>query len=419
MKRNSVIACAVAGICCGTYFFGRTYERSHGSIIAVDAINPSANFGGLVYHEIAKISFTKLYETLRGASAQMRVDWLQEIERLPEGSRKVAALCGYLRALVQIDPVQAGDLVIQLKRHRSPAMEAVISAALPSAMPELIKMLLKLPLEVRTYGLTDHLGIAVEDWAKIDPEAAAQFLDAHNEFEYRAALLRTWAGIDAKAAWSWLQRNAKKNTLPFDEEAWLIGWFRANSKDAVNYAFSNVSNVTFSEAIASLASELFQHDEQEAKQFVERLPTPELRQGALTRIADLASPASQNEWSPRSAATFIVQFASTDWPKNFSNVMGRWRDTGVAELVAWIGQLSPQLQANIIDFFPAPSSVKPEEDFLPLLQLGDSNIRSRLLQQMVKQLGSEIQSSPKEAVARLKLSSEQKAALAALLPHQH
>ncbi|HEY3661088.1 MAG TPA: hypothetical protein VGK91_07665 [Candidatus Udaeobacter sp.] len=416
MKSNGIIACAVAAVCCGAYFFGRSFERSHGSMIAA-AVNPTDNFGGLVYRDIAKISFAALYETLRSASAQERVGWLQEIERFSEGPRKIAALCGYLRALAQIDPVQAGDLVVQLKRHRSPAMETVISAALPSAMPQLVKMLLKLPPEVRTYGLTDHLGIAIEEWAKIDPQAVAKFLDAHKELrtqEYSRALLRTWAGIDVKAAWIWLQQHLN-NASPFDQEAWLTGWFSSDPEGAVSYAISHVNDANLSDAITSLAPELFQHDEQKAKQFIERLPTAELRQGALTKIADLASPLSQNEWSPPSAATFIVQFAPAEWPKNFSNVMARWRDTAVAELVAWIAQLSPQLQTSIIDLFPAPSSFEPEEDFLPLLQLGGSNVRSRLLQQMVKQLGSEIQLSPKQAVARLKLSREQKAELAVLL----
>ena len=117
--------------------------------------------------------------------AQVRIEWLHAIEQAPEGPRKIAALRGYLRALVQIDPVQAGELIVELKRHRSPAMESVLSAALPSAMPQLVSILLKLPPAVRTYGLTDHLAIALEDWAQIDPTAVADFLDAHNQLPFR------------------------------------------------------------------------------------------------------------------------------------------------------------------------------------------------------------------------------------------
>lgn len=419
MKRNIIFAMVLAGLCLGAYFFGRAYQRLHVSPpTSVAVVNPSANFGDFVYQNIAKISFADLYETLRRAPAQTRVEWLHEIEEAPEGPRKIAALCGFLRALVQVDPRQAGDLVIQVKRHRSPAMEAVISAALPSAMPQLVGMLLRLPTVVRTFGLTDHLNIVIEDWTQIDPEAAAQFLDMHKELpiqEYDTALFKTWAGIDAIAAGNWLQAHSK-DISPFARRAWLTGWFSADPEGAINYALSHVNEANLSDAITSLASEVFEQNQQKGREFIERLPTTELRKGALARIADLWSPSSLNDWSPSSAAAFIIEFPTAEWPKNFSDVLGRWRDIAASELVAWIAQLSPQLQTSVIALFPAPSSVEPEDDFLPLLQLAGSTIRSKLLEQMVKQFGSNNQSSPKEVLARLRLSPQQRAELAAFLP---
>jgi hypothetical protein len=423
MKRNIIIASALAALCLAAYFTGRTYYHSHLTVVNADpskttvAVNPPANFGHFIYDNIAKVPFAELYETLRRVPTQVRIEWLRQIEQVPEGPRKIAALCGFLRALVQLDPTQAGDLVVQLKRHRSPAMEAVISAALPSAMPEFANMLLKLPPAVRTYGLADHLALAIEDWAQIDPKAVAKFLDAHKELpiqDYDSALLRTWAGINAAAAWKWLEAHSRKIS-PFAREWWLNGWFSADPEGAIRYALSHVNDANFSNAIASLAPELFQQDQRKAREFIVHLPTTELRQSALSRIADLWSPLSLDEWSPRSAAGFIVQFPPAEWPENFSKLMGRWRDTAAAELVAWIAQLPPQSQAHAIDLFPAASSVEPEEDFLPLLQVGDSNVRSKLLQQMLKQLGLGTQLSPKEALARLNLSQKQKAELAALL----
>jgi hypothetical protein len=425
MKRNIIVATALAGLCLGAYFSGRSYQRSQASVAdptgpptAVSVVNPSANFGDFVYNNIAKISFADVYQALRIAPTRLRADWLHQIEKAPESPHKIAALCGYLRALAQVDPLQAGDLVVELKRHRSPAMEAVISAALPSAMPQLVKMLLKLPPAVRTYGLTDHLAIALEDWAQIDPRAVADFLDAHNQLpiqEYDIALLKNWAGIDARAAWNWLEAHSQ-NISPFARAYWLGGWFGADPEGAIDYGLSHVHAANMSDAITSLAPELFQQNELKARDFIRRLPTIELRQDALSRIADLWSPLSLNEWSPRNAAAFIVQFAPGEWPKNFSNVMGRWRDLAASDLVAWIAQLPSQLQINVIDRFPAPSSFEPEQDFLPLLQLSDSDVRSKLLQQMVQRLGSEVQSSPKEALASLKLSPEKKTELAAFLP---
>ena len=385
---------------------------------AASPVAAQADFGNVFYHDIAKIPFADLYETLRSVPAQVRSHWLAEIEQASEGPRKIAALCGFLRALVQIDPVEAGDLVVHLKRHRSPAMDAMISAALPSAMPQLVNMLLKLPPEVRNYALTDHLAIVIDEWAQIDPHAVTRFFDVHKEIpiqEYSASFLKNWAGIDAQAAWKWLEAQSK-NVSPFSVESWLTGWFDADPEAATNYALTHVQEEKLHSAIEALVPELFQQDKRKAQNFVDRLPTKELRQGALTRIADLGSPLSLNEWPAPDAASFIVQFPPTEWPENLSNVIGRWRDVAASELVGWIAQLPPEARNNVIERFPAPSSFEPEYDFLPLLELSDSSVRSKLLRQMVQRLGSETQSAPKEAFARLRLSPEQKAELAAFLP---
>jgi hypothetical protein len=279
-------------------------------------------------------------------------------------------------------------------------------------------MLLKLPRAVCDYGLTDHLAITIDEWAQVEPEAVARFLDLHKDLpipEYGSSFVKAWAGINAADAWKWLEAHSE-NTVPFGVASWLNGWFRADPEAATNYALAHTHDNKFADAVTSLAPELFQQDERKAKAFIAELPTSELRQGALTRVADLWSPTSLNEWPAPNAAAFIVQFSPAEWPKNFSDVLGRWRDVAASELVRWISELPPQLQVSVIDRFPAPSSFEPEQDFLPILKLRESNIRSKLLQHMVQQLGSEVQSSPKETLARLKLSPDQKAELAAFLP---
>lgn len=426
MRRNLVILSTLAAFCVTAYFSGRAYEHSRFTpAISVSPVsgltespaNPPVDLGNVVYHDLARISFADLYETLRDATPPQRVEWLCDIEQTPEGPRKIAALCGFFRALVQADPRMAAELVIKLPRHRGPAMDAMISAAPPAAMPDLAEMLLKVPSAARNFGLTDHLGIVIDEWTQVDPDAVVRFFDQHEKLpqQYSHSFVQIWAGIDAEAARSWLDAHSQ-NLSEFDVESWLAswltGWFSADPQAAINYAFTHVKDDKFSDAIVCLAPELFEQDQPSAKAFIERLPTTELRQEALNEVARLGSSFGSSEYPPSVVARFLLQFPSTEWPKRFSDVIGSWRYLEAAELLDWISRLPPTVQTEVVSQFPAPSIDEPEQDFLAVLRLSDSNLREKLLRQLVSKLASENQSVG-EAVAKLNLSSEQKAELAA------
>lgn len=406
------------------YFSGRAYQRGR-SVVTI-SVPPSpapgntpailpADFGKVLYDDIARIPFADLYETLRIAPSQLRIEWIREIEQMPESPRKTSALCGFFRALVQTDPRMAADLVIQLPRHRGPAMDAMISAAPPSAMSDLAEMLLKVPTVARDYQLTDHLAIVIDEWTQIDPEAVVRFFDAHKEIQilqYGDSFVKTWAGVDAAATWKWLESHSEE-IQPFAVESWLTGWFSADPQAAVNFAFAHTDDDKFGEAIKSLAPELFQQNQTSAKEFVEKLPTTELREGALSQIAGFGS-SPDYDYSPAIVAEFLVQFSPAEWPQEFSDVLSRWQMVGPSELLDWIAHLPPVIQTKVIDKFPAPHSNEAEKDLTPVLQLADSNLRMKLLRQLVRGMNSETQSA-REAIEKLKLPPEQKAELAAFI----
>src|SRR5205823_1215516 len=121
--------------------------------------------------------------------------------------------------------------------------------------PILAEMLLKVPREARNFGLADHLEVVMDEWAQIDPEAVALFLDQHKDLaieQYADAFLETWAGLDHETAWKWLQSRFG-DAIEFRLEPWLHGWFSADQDSAVAFALEHVDDVQFGRALAGLA----------------------------------------------------------------------------------------------------------------------------------------------------------------------
>jgi hypothetical protein len=428
MKSAVIIAAATIALCFGTYVFGYAYERSlkKGASRTADATpiatSPTiaSNFGDVFYEHLATMSFADLYEALRSAPAHVREGWLTQIVDEPETPHKIAALNGFFRALVQADAQQAAELVINLPRHRGPAMDAMIAAAPPAAMPLLAEMLLKVPDTARNFQLTDHIAVVIDEWAQVDPDAVAQFLDRRAGLhgfgnpEYADALVRQWAGIDHDAAWKWLESSSNDTSAMF-VESWLLGWFEADRQDALKFALDHIHDAKVAEASTSLAPALFQQNDADAKQFIEKLPTVELRQTALSALASQAGePDYAEDYRPDAMAKFIVQFSLVEWPERFSDVINRWRYRDIPGLLNWISALPPEQQGKVIDNFPEPISYELEQEFLPVLALPISTVRTRLLQQMTRHLESEGQSQ-RDTIEKMKLSVEQKHELLGLL----
>ena len=430
MKRNIlIVGVSALVLCLGSYVAGRAYQRSELRHVGsnpspapnVAPVTPPPDFGQRVYADIASLSFADLYETVRDATPELRTKWLGQIEERPESPRKVSALLGFFRALVQADPQMAADLVINLPRHRGPAMDAMVSAAPPSAMPVLAEMLLKVPSTAREYDLTDHLAVVIDEWAQVDPDAAADFIanrvdpQYFSSQEYADALLKGCAGIDHESAWKWLESHPEYLST-MHAESWLNGWFEANQDGAIKFTLEHLDDSKFVEASTGFAPQLFQQDPDTAQKFIEKLPTPELRKQALNGIASQAgSPDYSDDYQPDVVSKFIAQFPLDEWPKDFSDVLNRWRYRDVPGLLAWIGQLPGEQQNKVIENFPAPISYDREPEFLPVLQLPNSNMRTSLLRQMVKGLESDGESA-RAVVDKLSLSSEQKAELFSLIP---
>lgn len=425
MNRAGLIAAICCALCATAYFSGRAFERAHRAAPAAIALpapasvptspEPPADFGEHFYADVGSLSFADVYEIISSADARAREVWLHQIEGTPEGPRKIAALCEFFRALVQIDPKVAGDLVVKLKRHRSPAMEAIIFGAPPSAMSQLSDMLLRLPDEVRYFNSIDNLEMVVGEWAMIDPKAAADFVDQHNDLpvdQYGYALLGSWGEMDPEGALKWMQKHSDQD-LAGAAIDWLRGWFTADAQRATDYALMHADDPLLAMAVPRIASGVFDRDQTAAKQFIQRLPNSKMRQDALEDIVTLASPDLAGDASAAGVANFILQFPDTEWPSGFSTALEEWRKIAASELYDWIERLPPDVQAKVIENFPGPEWRDEDSSFLPVLQLRDLDLRHRLLQRMIAVLNR--YTSPQEVISKMHISEDYRTELSALL----
>jgi hypothetical protein len=155
----------------------------------------------LAVAEILGLPFAEFYEALRSAPGEAREKWAAELEKMPAGPRRTAALAAFYKLLVQFDPIAAAKAACEIKDKnvQELALESVAGAAPGFALRDIAELFLKLPPDPS--GYRKYLENVVSEWVVIDPPAVAKFFDEHPETESvgRDDLIRNWAALDPGA----------------------------------------------------------------------------------------------------------------------------------------------------------------------------------------------------------------------------
>src|SRR5438046_1633145 len=69
----------------------------------------------IIIRNIATVPFSELYDVLKAVSREQLLDWAHDLEQMPEGPRRTAAIRTFYKSLVQIDPAIALTAVAQIK----------------------------------------------------------------------------------------------------------------------------------------------------------------------------------------------------------------------------------------------------------------------------------------------------------------
>src|SRR5678816_4150276 len=93
--------------------------------------------------DMVALPFDEVYRIIRSASAETLGSYCTELQQLPRGPTRDAALTAFFKTLVQANPPRAKELIVQLKKDdRWLPMCAIRDAALPQGMEAVAEVLL-------------------------------------------------------------------------------------------------------------------------------------------------------------------------------------------------------------------------------------------------------------------------------------
>ena len=391
------------------------------------------DFERIMIRNIATVPFEESFYLLRSAPVEMRSRWTKQLEEMPKGPQRNAALSSFYKTFVQLDPHAAAASMagLQDKDAKSIAVAAMIGATPQSAMKEMAEMLVKLPDDIP--GGQNLLGEIIFNWSAVDPIAAAQFIEEHRDVSSNCAdsvslsisiLLSNWVQVDPEAAKAWLERQDESDQTEDEINSLLTGWAEHDRTKALAFAEAHAGEKKFGRAVTNLTWGLFLSSPDEARTFLFRLPS-EARNDAIDEIATLTNGnilGGSESWRrpPEDIARWILTLPQDSWKGAIGTVLENWNKENAAELSAWLNQLPPDTRDPVVaDYCSSENNrVHPDKAVSLALTIADPALRSQTLDNYMCRW---LPSSPEQAVVVIKesvLSDAQKQYLIKRLPHE-
>jgi hypothetical protein len=353
--------------------------------------------------DIIALPFAEFYEALRSAPGEAREKWRVDLERMPAGPRRNAAVSGFYKLLVQFDPVTAAKdaFGIDDKDLRELAWESVAGAAPGFALKDIATIFLNIPADESDYR--KYLDGVISQWIPIDPPGVARFYEEHPDlFEHGANqnVIASWAAIDPRAAKDWL------NTHDYGGDVmkeFVMGWYLNDRTAAIDFAVVHADQLASIAGLDSLLSALYLDSKEDAKKFIERLPNDELRHNAFRSFEfavefGTAEETGEPDRTPRAIADWMVQFPPKYWRGHLAEVFDHWNDGAQQELFAWIEQQPPAIRSAVAAEYKMPVGGKVVDVVSTLLQYGNLELRDQLFVALFQNSASNLDQMKKAIV---------------------
>lgn len=346
--------------------------------------SPTAeDFDRVMVRNIGTMPFVELLELLRSAPPKMRTEWIRQLDEMPEGPKRSAALSSFYKTFVQLDPRAGAESIAGLQKKNSQriAVLAMVGAVPQSAMGEIAEMLIKLPDDLFGRGSPDHLGNVIYDWGAVDPSAAARFLEANPEVaaHHAGGLLINWARLEPDAAKAWLEKQPESVQTEYAFESLIDGWAQRDEPNALTFAVAHASEEKFRRAINGIAIFLLLRSPEEARTFLLRLPN-EVRNLAVREIG--MSTTGQEFDATRSGtrpaediARWMITLPKESWREGLGTVLDHWENQNAVGFSAWLSQLPPETRDEMVITYCFSGIIKEPDRAIPLLLAMNDPIR--------------------------------------------
>lgn len=419
---------ALTGVALTAFFVGRHVEaealaaKTMAGPLTVPTSLATAKPERPSYHELRAadlfaLSFADFYEALRSAPAEARKKWAAEVEHMPPGPRRTAAVMGFYKLLVQFDPAVAIKSIreIQDERVRNLALEAAVDAVPGFAMADLAAVMAELYKEPggHTRSYSDEL---IEQWTDLDPAAVVRFQERHrwaNEVHpVFTSVIENWAQLDLKAAKEWLDsRDEWKN--PEYQRAFINGWYENDRPAAVAYVLAHASETDMRDSVGNILRGLYYDAKDEARKFIEALPDDRIRRTAFRAafdniMYDEVEDSGDAAFSPRAVAEWMVEFPPDYWKGRLKDLF-KWSRKPPREMISWIEKQSPAIQVVAAADYTPPWKASADDVLKAVFEVPDLRLRDHLLEGVFKRSYDIPLEDLQEAIAKAPLSAEQRA----------
>jgi hypothetical protein len=363
----------------------------------------------VIIRDIATVPFSELYDVLKCASREQLFAWAADLERLPRGPRRIAAVTAYYKSLIQVDTGAATEAMLRANNTaiRDLAIDAMTRAAPESSWSELAEAIARL-------SDANHLSNRIiGNWSCTDPVAVSKFMERHPETGGHGGLgllMANWAIVDSLAAKTWMEQDPSRQTS--DAISSLIqGWEVHDRPAAIEYAVANAGREDFESGINEMAYRFLRTSPAEATALITRLPF-ESAERAIAHITEQldviwSDEPAEKENKPSLAARWLT-LPPDYWKNTIGDVLTKWFRLEPEAPMGWVNQLRSDLRDIAIADFCRHADYELAEQAITLgFSINDPSARGKALADSVRRLG-ETREKAIEALDRIALSSEQK-----------
>jgi hypothetical protein len=371
------------------------------------------------------VPFVELFDLLRSAPPRTREGWIKQLDEMPDGPQRNAALSSFYKTFVQIDPRAAAESAagVHGTYARCLAVEATVGAAPLSAMGEMASMLIKLSPDTFRDTRRDLWSDVINDWSAVDPVAAARFLEEHPDVSAHRSqtLLWNWAHVDPNAAKAWMERQPASLQTEDAIVGLVGGWFERDEANALAFAVAHAREENFKRSIGNLADDLFHRSPDEARTFLLRLPN-EARSAAISKIVSMTTGVVLGlpegwERPPEDVAKWILTLPKESWSEAIASVLENWDRRDATGLASWINQLPAGTRDQVAaDYCSTNYLEHPEQAIAIGLTITDATLRDQSLRKLMTRWSLDSLDEALDVLKKIPLSEAQRKYLTSLLP---
>lgn len=317
----------------------------------------------------ACVSFAELWNVMRAATPEKREAWARELEQLPPGTQRTAAVEAFYKAWIALDPPGATQKLGAFtdKPLQFLAIISAAKAAPMAALPGIAEVIDRVDSTKSYFGPSNVLS----RWSQVDPEAAGAFLTVHPDFS-QAEFFRVasnWADVDPEKAREWFtklrlpplhDKRALDTRRSEAAQGLLTSWAEKDPNGAVAFAVSQADDPDFNDAFAALTLHFCGRSQTEAKAFIDALPTVDAQRAALEGIFDrmgyrpprIEHEGDREEKEPEivlnTVPPWLVTLPQKVWIDHATEIFETWNGGDSARADAWLRTLPPVVRSKAV-----------------------------------------------------------------------